>query len=508
MGPIYNAAMPKRTGAFDVAAIAPDGATATSRYQQLYENLRNAVLTGRLAPGARLPATRVLAAELGVARNTVVTAFEQLVAEGYLESRPGDGTYVSRALPDERLTVKPAGRRASRLAAPTLPPLSRQSQALSAARLGSWGEDGPPHPFRPDLLALDHFPLAVWARLVSRNWRHRATSLLGYGDPAGYHPLREAVATYLGAARGVRCTPEQVFITNGAQQGIDLAVRTLLDPGDPVWAENPGYRGARGALIAAGARLAPVPVDREGLQVEVGIATAPQARAVYVTPSHQYPTGATMSLARRLALLEWAQRTGAWIIEDDYDSEYRYTGRPLSSLQGLDTAARVIYIGTFSKVLFPALRLGYLVAPQPVVDAFTRLRALTDRQSPTVDQAVLADFISDGHFAHHIRRMRVLYGERQAVLVEAVRRELGGLIQIIDAEAGLHVVGWLPVGVDDQEVSSLAATAGIVAQPLTSNALAPLPRGGLVLGYAALDEATILEGVRRLSSALKGVRGP
>jgi GntR family transcriptional regulator/MocR family aminotransferase len=474
--------MPKQTGAFDIAAIALDVNAPISRYQQLYENLRGAVLTGRLAPGARLPATRVLAAELGVARNTVVNAFEQLVAEGYLESRPGDGTYVSRALPDDRLTVKPRGGRTHRPPAPAQSPLSRQSQAVSAARLGVWVADSPPRPFRPDLLALDHFPLALWSRLVSRTWRHRATSLLGYGDPAGYRPLREAVATYLGAARGVHCRPEQVFITNGAQQGIDLAVRTLLDPGDAVWVENPGYRGARGALVAAGAHLVPVPVDHEGLQVERGIAT--------------------MSLTRRLALLEWTQRSGGWVIEDDYDSEYRYTGRPLSSLQGLDTADRVIYIGTFSKVLFPALRLGYLVAPQSVVDAFTRLRALTDRQSPTVDQAVLADFISEGHFARHIRRMRVLYGERQALLVDALRRHLGDHIEIVDAEAGLHVVGWLPIGVNDQAVSQAAAAAGVDAQPLTANALAPLPRGGLVLGYAALDEAAIREGVRRLASVL------
>jgi GntR family transcriptional regulator/MocR family aminotransferase len=498
--------MPKQTGAFDIAAIAPDDNAATSRYQQLYENLREAILTGRLAPGTRLPATRVLAGELGLARNTVVNAFEQLAAEGYLESRPGDGTYVSRALPDERLTVKPPRRGARRSAAPVQSQLSRQSQALAAARLGVWGEDGPPCAFRPDLLALDHFPLGLWARLVSRNWRHSTTTLLGYGDPAGYRPLREAVASYLGAARGVRCTPEQIFITNGAQQGIDLAVRTLLDPGDKVWVENPGYRGVRGALIAAGAQLMPVLVDNEGLQVESGMATAPQARAVYVTPSHQYPTGATLSLARRLALLEWAQRTGAWIIEDDYDSEYRYTGRPLSSLHGLDAAERVIYIGTFSKVLFPALRLGYLVAPQAMVDAITRLRALTDRQSPTVDQAVLADFISEGHFARHIRRMRVLYGERQSLLVDGVRRQLGGCLEIVDAEAGLHVVGWLPPGVDDREISQAAAAVGIDAQPLTANALAPLARGGLVLGYAALDEAAIQEGVRRLCKALNAVQ--
>lgn len=502
MGPIYNDAMPKEPTALNLAAIAPNPASSQSLVQQLYENLRTAVLDGRLPVGMRLPASRLLAAELGLARNTVVTAYEQLMAEGYLESRTGDGTYVSRALPDELLTV------AGFVHPGKSPPpaadqrLSIRSQALATANLGPWGQDRAPQPFRPDLLALDHFPIDLWGRLVSRQWREATLALLSYSEPAGLRALREEVAAYLGAARGVRCTAEQVLITAGAQQGIDLAARVLLNPGDQVWFENPGYRGARGALMAADAALIPAPVDEEGIDIAYARQRAPHARAAYVTPSHQYPTGVTMSLARRLALLEWAEHTGAWVIEDDYDSEYRYNCRPLAALQGLDRAGRVIYLGTFSKVLFPSLRLGYLVVPPAQVDAFIRMRALSDRQSPTIDQAVVAAFLREGHFARHIRRMRALYAERQAALVEAAPAILGNRLTIRSADAGLHVVGWLPPGVDDQAVAGAGAAAGIDAPAVTNYALAPLPQGGLILGYAALTPAQITEGLHRLAHVL------
>jgi GntR family transcriptional regulator/MocR family aminotransferase len=500
--------MAKKSTAFVLAAIAPDPNAATSLYQQLYGNLRTAILTRRLAPGTKLPATRQLASELGLARNTVVSAFEQLIAEGYLESHTGDGTYVSHAVPDDRLTVAPRSSTRRVAARKAVPSLAHATLAVAHARLGAWGEDSVPQPFRPDMLALDHFPVDIWARLASRRWRNPGVELLGYGDPAGYPPLRAAVASYLGASRGVRCTPEQVLITSGAQLGLDLAVRTLLNPGNQVWMENPGYRGMRGALIALGAEMVPVPVDQEGLQVEQGIALAPQARAVYVTPSHQYPTGVVLSLTRRLALLEWAQRTNAWIIEDDYDSEYRYTGRPLSSLQGLDSAERVVYIGTFSKVLFPALRLGYLVLPAELVEPFKRTRALCDRQAATVDQAVLTDFIEGGHFARHIRRMRQLYADRQMTLVRALRRLAPDWLEVQNVEAGLHIVGWLPAGVDDQEVSRLMAAAGLETQLVSRDALTPLPRGGLLLGFAGLADEQIEWGVAQLAPLLRGLRVP
>jgi len=318
--------------------------------------------------------------------------------------------------------------------------------------------------------------------------------------------LREAVAAYLGAARAVRCEPEQVIVVAGAQQALDLAARVLTDAGDSVWVEEPGYLGAKGALAAAGARLVPVPLDEEGLSVEAGARLAPAARLIYASPSHQYPTGVTMSLSRRLALLEWAGRAGAWVLEDDYDSEYRYAGRPLAALQGLDREQRVVYLGTFSKVLFPALRIGYIVVPEDLVDAFRAARSLSDRHSPTVEQAVLADFIVEGHFARHIRRMRALYAERQAALVAAGREELGGLLELRPADAGLHLTGLLPAGVSDREASLAAEARGVEAQPLSAFHLGPARRAGLVLGYAAYDGREIREGARQLAAALQSLR--
>jgi GntR family transcriptional regulator/MocR family aminotransferase len=297
-----------------------------------------------------------------------------------------------------------------------------------------------------------------------------------------------------------------VIVVGGSQQGLDLAARVLLDSGDAVWMEEPGYPGARAAFAAAGARLVPVPVDDEGLRVEAGERAAPEARLVYVSPSHQYPTGATMSASRRLALLAWAARAGAWVVEDDYDSEFRYASRPLPALQGLDGAGRVVYVGTFSKTLLPALRLGYLVVPDALVDTFRAARAVVDRQSPIVDQAVLAEFLEAGHFARHVRRMRALYAERQAALVEAARHRLDGLLEVRPAGAGMHLVGWLPPGADDARAAAGALAAGVESRALSRCALQPLPRGGLMLGYAAYTPQRIRRAVERLAGALEGGR--
>ncbi len=333
-------------------------------------------------------------------------------------------------------------------------------------------------------------------------WRGLPSALLGYGHPSGYRPLREEIAAYLGAARAVRCVWEQVIVVSGSQQALDLAARVLLDPGDAAWVEDPGYAGARGALTGAGARLVPVPVDEEGLRVSAGMARCADARLAHVSPSHQYPLGATMSLPRRLELLAWASRAGSWVIEDDYDSEFRYTGRPVEALQGLDAEGRVIYVGTFSKVLSPALRLGYLVVPPDLVDPFTAARELADRHAPTVEQATLARFIAEGHFARHVRRMRALYAERQVALVSAAARDLPGLVDVGPAEAGMHLVGWLPADADDREASRRAEAGGVEANALSLYGIEPLRRGGLLLGYAAVDEAGIRDGVRRLAAAL------
>ena len=495
--------MAKRRAVVTIGMLGLDRGAGVPLHRQLYEGLREAILTGRLRPGARLPSTRTLASDLGASRNTVLAAFGQLLAEGYLAGRVGAGTTVASTLPETLLRAHVeaagAGRPGRR------PRLSRRGVLLVGTRVTTTRTPALARPFRPGLPGLDLFPFDLWARLVARRWRRVPRQLLDYGDPAGHPPLREAIAAHLREARAVRCEAAQVIVVTGAQQAVDLAARVLLDPGDTAWVEDPGYLGARGALIAAGIRLAPVPVDAEGLDVRRGSRRSPGARLVYVTPSHQYPLGVTMSLHRRLTLLEWASRSGAWILEDDYDSEYRYAGRPLAALQGLDTAGRVIYAGTFSKVLFPSLRLGYLVVPPELVDAFVAARALADRHSPSVTQAALADFIDGGHFARHVRRTRALYAERQAALVRAVRRTLGGLLEVSPSEAGMHLLGWLPAGVDDEAASRTALARDVDAPPLSGFRTRPPragERGGLVLGYAAYTPREIDDACARLAAAL------
>jgi len=480
-------------------ALAP--ADTRPLFRQLYEQLRQAILSGRLTPGTRLPPTRTLANELNVSRNTVVNAFEQLTAEGYLSGRVGSGTYVAHTLSDDALRLRGPAAPVSRLS-PRTHALSVRGAVIASTALEPQPDASKPRAFRSGLPALDAFPLDLWARLSARQWRRAPSELLGYGDAAGYRPLREAIAAYLGASRGVQCTPEQVIVVAGSQQAIDLCIRLLLDRDDEVWMEDPGYFGARAVIRSGGARLVPVPVDDDGLNVTVGIEQAPGARMVYVSPSHQFPLGVTLSLARRLALLQWAGRSGAWVIEDDYDSEYRYVGRPLAALQGLDHSGRVIYVGTFSEVLFPSLRLGYMVVPPELTETFVTARALADRHSPLVEQAIVAEFIFEGHFARHIRRMRALYAERRAALVDALDRELNGVLEVRAEPAGMHLVGWLRAGVSDVRTSRRLALNGIEASPLSRYALSALPRGGLVLGYADVDTKHIREGVRRLKQAL------
>ena len=462
--------------------------------RQLYAEIRGAILHGRLSPGARLPSTRVLAADLGLSRNTVAGAFDQLLAEGYLEGRVGSGTYVMgnafRANGSPRKAPVP----------PQIP--SARGRILAAAAVAPAVRSPDPVAFRPGIPAIDAFPRELWARMAARLLRRGGPALFNYDDPAGYRPLRAAIADYLRAARGVRCSPEQVIVTGGSQQALDLAARVLLDPDDTAWLEDPGYLGARGAFQAAGVICAPVPVDSEGINVAQGEKLAPSARAVYVSPSHQYPLGVTMSLARRVELLDWARKRGAWIVEDDYDSEFRYTGRPLESLQGLDEHGRVLYTGSFSKVLFPALRLGYLVAPEGLTGAFIAARALADRHSPVISQAVTAEFLAEGHFARHIRRMRSLYRERQEAMVAACRRELGGALSVPPAAAGMHLVGWLPAGRSDRAASRAAAALGVAAPAISDYVCGRFDRPGLLLGYAGFNTRQIRDGVRKLAKSL------
>ena len=488
-----------------IVTLAVDPKSAIPLFRQLYEALRQSIVDGVLTPGLRLPATRSLAAELGVSRNTVLSAYEQLLAEGYLEGKMGSGTYVPRALPEEMMQVRHTTSQ-PRGGPPKRRGLSQRGELLAKTASTIARSSGFPRPFRPGIPALDAFPFAIWMRLVARHSRRPPRTMLSYDDAAGYAPLRKAIAAHLGAARAVRCEPEQVHITTGSQQALDLIARLLLDPGDAAWIEDPGYPGARSALEGQGIRLTPVPVDNDGLDVAAGAARCPQARLVYVSPSHQYPLGVTLSLPRRFALLDWARRADAWIVEDDYDSEFRYAGRPLAALQGLDRDDRVVYVGTFGKTLFPSLRLGYLVVPPELVRSFTAARGTIDRQTATLPQAVVTDFINEGHFTRHIRRMRTLYRERQETLLRAAKRELDGRLEILPCATGLHVAAWLPPGQDDRAASQAAARVGVEAPALSSYYLTRPSQGGLLLGYAGWEPRQIRDAVRRLAGALDASR--
>jgi GntR family transcriptional regulator/MocR family aminotransferase len=497
--------MGKQSAILTLAGVKLDPSSKAPLHRQIYGALREVILEGRVRAGMRLPSTRALAAELGVSRTTVVIAFDQLMSEGYITGRGGSGTFVADSIPDDLLRVRARSRSTARQphSARTI---SRRGSLLASAQSSFLNDEGGARAFKLGLPAIDAFPFDVWSKLSSRVWRRPPPDLAGYGNAAGYNPLREAIANYLSTSRGVRCETEQVIIVSGSQQGLDLAARVLLDPGDSAWIEDPGYRGAHGALLGSGARLAPVPVDDQGLDVAAGEALCSGAKLAYVTPSHQYPLGVTMSLGRRLALLAWASRSGSWILEDDYDSEYRYSGRPLTALQGLDTEGRVIYVGTFSKVLLPALRLGYLVVPTDLIDAFIAAHSHSAYNSPPIEQAILAGFISDGHFARHVRRMRALYQERQAILIEAAERELYGLLEVNTAEAGMHLIGWLPNNVSDQSISRHAASVGVDVLPLSFYCIEAKQRPGLLLGYTGIQAAEVIRGAKKLAAALRKVQ--
>jgi GntR family transcriptional regulator / MocR family aminotransferase len=466
-------------------------------YRWLYEELRAAILAGHLRPGARLPATRDLATQYGLSRPTIVIAFEQLQSEGYVEGKTGSGTYVSQTLPEVLLQVPQARASAAK---------RRQKVALSAyaQRLEPFAitESRPARAFRATQPALDEFPTELWAQVASRRLRRVSTNLLSGGDALGYRPLREAVAEYLNTSRGVNCSAEQVVINSGVQEALDRTAHLLLNPSEPVWMEEPGYPGAAATFRAVGASICGVPVDAEGLDLEAGRKRWPKPRLVYVTPAHQFPMGMTMSLARRLSLLEWARRSCTIIFEDDYDSEYRYSGRPIPALQGLDRAGVVIFAGSFTDVLFPALRLGYLVLPPDMVDLFAAAESVSTHHPPLIEQAILCDFIREGHFARHVRRMRQLYADRLGVLVESVQGRLSGLLTLSSVEAGLRTVGWLQGRISAEAVSQAAAARDVEAVPLGRCAFGRSPRNGLLLGFAAVDKKELKRGVQELARVL------
>ena len=488
--------MVKRATVFELALPPRDSGISVNRW--LYGALRAEILEGRLRPGTRLPATRDLARQYELARGTIVNVFEQLKSEGYVDGSIGSGTYVSKVLPDQLLQVPQedqAGVPAARERRIKLSDYAGRVRPFPNLEVRS------SRAFRANLPALDLFPTTLWAKVAARRLRRVSTNLLLGCGPMGYRPLREAVATYLSTSRGVKCVPEQVAIISGVQEALDLAARLFLNPGDRVCMENPGYPGAAIAFKAGGAKVSALRLDDEGMQVQAGSMRG--ARLVYVTPGHQFPVGVTMSLARRLRLLEWAGKSGALILEDDYDSEYRYAGRPVPALQGLDRHGLVMFTGSFSKVLFPSLRLGYLVLPPDLVDYVSTTLSVTNRHAPLLEQAVLCDFITEGHFGRHLRRMREVYAERLSVLLECARHSLTGLLEISGVEAGLQTVAWLPSGLDSELVAAVAAEREVEVTPLGRYSQGRMEREGLHLGFAAVDPKEIRRGVRELAIALE-----
>ena len=484
-----------------VGQLSFDRASAVPFHRQIYEGYRAAILTGAARPGQQLPPTRALAEELEISRLPVLRAYEQLLHEGYTEGRVGLGTFVAEAIPD---AVEYAGSavtpRATVLRSKLSPPRRHRLDLPSTL---------PPHwqilaPFREGLPALDAFPHRVWARLLRRHATRMPDELMAYGETVGYGPLRAAIADHLRAKRAVRCEPSQVLVVSGAQMAIAVAALALLGPDDVACREEPGYPGARHGFGLTGRTVVPVPVDAAGIDVDRLAAVGRRARLVYVTPSHQYPLGASLSPERRCQLLDWAASNDSWILEDDYDRDYRYVGRPLPALQSDDTADRVIYIGSFSKVLFPSLRIGYVVVPEQLVEPFVHVRVALDVASSTLDQAVLADFIDEGHLDRHVRRTRNIYLARRDALVRSIDQHARGLLTVAGQDAGMQLAAFLPAGVDDREVVRLAAERGVSANPLSRYYMGE-PRSGLVLGFACARENETEWALRTLSSVVRGL---
>ncbi|MSP50683.1 MAG: PLP-dependent aminotransferase family protein [Alphaproteobacteria bacterium] len=499
--------MAKRAYQADVVPIRLDKAEGAPLFRQLYIALRDAILSGQLVAGARLPATRAMATSLDVARNTVITAYEQLRVEGYLEGKVGSGTVVARDLPvDYPMVGGPRERPSSRVAPARRRDRRLTAQAINAVEfIGRTPRRGD-GAFEIDTPALDALPLETLRRLLTPKLRTDFRRLLTASDPAGIEPLRRAIAEWAQASRGITCSAEQVVVTAGGQHGIDLVARALLVAGDVASVEDPGDPFVRTLLRGLGADVIGIPVDDEGMAVETLLATGASARLVHITPSNHFPLGGTMPMARRMALLNWAQKTGAIVLEDDCDSEFRYSSRPLAALKALDGADNVVYVGTFSRIILPSLRLGYLILPEDLVAPVVAIRSLTDRHPPPIEQLLIAEFMLNGHFSTHVRRMRKLYADRQQMLVAALRRELDDLFEIRPAGAGMHIIGWLPRGWNDLALARLAASKGLVLRPVSPFYYKRTPRPGVMLGHASVTTGQLRNGIRLLTKTVAEYR--
>jgi GntR family transcriptional regulator/MocR family aminotransferase len=474
-----------------------DRASETPLFRQIYREIRTAVLSQTLPRGTRLPSTRELASQIGVSRTSVISAYEQLSDEGYISGRLGSGYYVSFD-PPEPITLASLHRSRETMAPVRPTGVLAHSLGEFADSTAQWDERA----FNTGRTLVDSRTVEIWRKLTNRALRSLGSDLLGYSDPRGSLELRKTICDYLRAARGVHCDPDQIIVTSGTQQAIDIAIRVLLHPGDEAWIEDPGYPLIRYALVAAGVKIRPIRVDSEGICVSKGIRSAPKARAAFVTPSHQFPTGVVLSMARRLELLQWARETGAWIIEDDYASEFRYSGRPLASLQGLNEGKGVIYAGTLNKVLFAGLRVGYVVAPRPLLQAFVNTRYVLDRQPPSVGQLVLCEFMREGYFAAHIRRMRLLYQQQRDALVDSLKRRLGEEVGVDVPDQGLHLVAYLRDGVPDIDLEAAARRNGIVVRAISRLYMRPPKYSGLMLGFSGYPRQVIIPAAARLAQVV------
>ena len=486
--------MRSRRGWADLYAFEIDRASSAPVFRQIYLQLRSAILSGTLRPSTRLPSTRELASRLGVSRSAVVSAFEQLLAEGYAVGKTGAGTFIASGFPEP---FAPAARRKPR------PAVSSAAAAFSRKPGGDLDvtSQNDERPFNLGRTLIDARTAELWRKLSARSLRSFGREHLGYADPRGIVELRRAVCDYLQAARGVRCDAEHVVVTAGTQHALDIVIRVMPEPDRPVWIEDPGYSLTRLALAAANVKVVPVPVDQHGIDVAEGIRRAPGARAVFITPSHQFPKGVALSMARRLELLAWARETGAFIIEDDYASEFRYGGRPLASLQGLDDAGRVIYVGTLNKALFPGLRLGYAVVPPSLMRAFVTARYLMDRQPSTFCQAVVTDFMEEGHFASHLRRMREAYRSQRDTLVASIRRRLSEYLTVDPPDQGMHLVAYTRRGQSDVTLQRAARQHGVVVHAMSRLYVEAPAQSALMLGFSGYPRQLIAPAIGRLARA-------
>jgi len=501
--------MVKRAAGALLSAIRIDHDSPRLLATQITSSIREIILSGGLRGGDRLPATRTLARDLGVSRTTMVEVYDRLISEGLLEARTGAGTFVSASV---RIGDSDAADTEAETPDSGTPDAGTQGRTAAPRPPVSFGTGFTvrlPHTIRAfttALPAVDMFPVAQWTRQSNKHWREQRGLVLGYGNVTGFPPLRRAIAAHLKANQGINCDEEQIFVTNGAQHAFHIIASMLLKQGDKVWFENPGAIGAQNALRAAGGELVPLPIDSDGLDVAAGLEQAPDFRLAFVTPLHQQPLGVTMSLERRFALMNAAENADAWIIEDDYDGEFYYGTHPIPTLKSIDHADRVFYVGTFSKTLFPALRLGYILAPPSFVGLLNHLFDTYLPSAPLNSQAIVAGFMDEGHFATHLRRMRRIYTERYQVLMKCASEQLGGLLTLRPTDTGLHTTGQLASGLDENTVADAADAAGITVTPFGRYAMTPLDKTGLVLGFSGVPPEDIEQGVKGLARILEAAQ--